>query len=45
MKAYYLVVALAASLAAIAVASQLHHEELAKERKAEIEPEMEAWFI
>lgn len=45
MKAYYLVVALAASLAAIAMATQLQHEELAKERQVEVDPEMEAWFI
>lgn len=45
MKAYYLVVALAASLAAIAMASQIHHEEVAKGSEAEQDSEMEAWFI
>lgn len=45
MKAYYLVLAVAASVAAIAVASQLQNGAVAKERPAETEAEMEAWFI
>lgn len=45
MKAYYLIVALAAGLAAIAMASQIHGGEAAEEKEADIESEMEAWFI
>lgn len=45
MKAYYLVLAVAASVAAIAVASQLQNGAVTKEREAKAEAEMEAWFI
>lgn len=44
MKAYYLVLAVAASVAAIAMASQLQNGAVAKE-EAQVDSEMEAWFI
>lgn len=47
MKTYYLIMAIAASLAAIAMATTPKHDvprERAQE-KAEIDPETEAWFI
>lgn len=45
MRAYYLVIAVAASLAALAMASQLTGHRAEDEGKAEVESEMEAWFI
>ena len=45
MRAYYLVIAVAASLAALAMASQLNVDRADDDREAEVESEMEAWFI
>lgn len=45
MKAYYLIMAVAASLAAIAMATQLHEVQHQNRDEAEVESETEAWFI
>lgn len=45
MKAYYLVLAVAVSVAAIAMASQFQNGAVAKEKDAQVDSEMEAWFI
>lgn len=45
MKAYYLIVAVAASLAALAMATQLNDVQTEKPKDADLESEMEAWFI
>lgn len=44
MKAYYLIMAIAASIAALAMATQLHAP-VSSEREAELEAETEQWFI
>lgn len=43
MRTYYLLVAVAASIAALAMATQLHQQP--DDEQAEVESEMEAWFI
>lgn len=44
MKTYYLIMAIAASVAALAMATQLHAP-VSGDREAEIEAETEQWFI
>lgn len=47
MKTYYLIMAIAASLAAIAMATTQKQEAPRQkaQEKAEVDPETEAWFI
>lgn len=45
MKAYYLIMAVAASLAAIAMATQLNELHRDDAEETEVESETEAWFI
>lgn len=45
MKAYYLIVAVAASVAAIAMAAQLHQGQVEKQKDVRVDSESEAWFI